>query len=98
MSLEIDFFQILVDFGSQNGTKLAPKSDQKSISTSKSDFQLNTSGLDFSWLSGLQVGNKNRIKIGQKMESKMDCIMTSIFDRFLIDFGGHFWRFFGSKT
>ena len=73
---------ILVDFGNQNGAKLAPKSDQKSISTSKSDFQLNTSGLDFSWLSGLQVGNKNRSKIDQKIESKMDCIMTSIFLEF----------------
>ena len=27
-------------------------------------------------------------KIDQKMESKMECLLASIFDRFLIDFGG----------
>ena len=35
-----------------------------------------------SWLSGLQVGSKNRSKIDPKMESKMECILASIFERF----------------
>ena len=35
----IDYFErILVDFGTQNGTKLDPKWDQKSISTSTCEF------------------------------------------------------------
>ena len=38
MPSEIGFFMDLFDFWSQNGAKLAPKSNQKSISTSKSDF------------------------------------------------------------
>ena len=37
---------------------------------------------------GVEVGYKNRSKINQKMESKMECLLASIFDRFLIDFGG----------
>ena len=77
-----DFSMILVDFGSQNGAKLAPKSDQKSISTLKAKNQLNASRLAFSWLSGVQVGNKNRSKIDQKIESKRDCIKTTIFLEF----------------
>ena len=38
MPLEIDFLRILVDLGRQNGAKLAPKSHQKSIPTSKGDY------------------------------------------------------------
>ena len=37
---------------------------------------------------GLKVGSKNRSKIDQKMESKMECLLASIFNQFLIDFGG----------
>ena len=32
--------------------------------------------------SGVQVGSKNRSKIDQKMESKMECLLASIFHRF----------------
>ena len=31
---------------------------------------------------GVEVGRKNRLKIDQKTESKMECILASIFDRF----------------
>ena len=51
---------ILVDFWKQNGSQLAPKSNQKSIPTLKAKNQLNASRLDFSWFSGVQVGSKNQ--------------------------------------
>ena len=38
----LDFSKILIDFGSQNGAKLAPKLDQKSMSTSEGDFSKKT--------------------------------------------------------
>ena len=36
---------------------------------------------------GVQVGKKNRSKINQKMESKMECILASIFERFCLILG-----------
>ena len=63
------FGGILVDFGRENGGKLAPKNDQKWKPPKKRKSQLNTSGLVFSWLSGSQVRSKNRSKIDQKMRS-----------------------------
>ena len=38
---------------------------------------------------GVEVGSQNRSKIDQKMESKMECILASIFYRF--------WWILGSK-
>ena len=73
-------------FGYQNGGKLAPKSDQKSISTLRAKNQLNASPLAFSWLSWVEVGSKNRSKIDQKMESKTECLLASIFDCFFYQF------------
>ena len=49
---------------------MVPKWDQKSISTLKAENQLNVSRLAFSWLSGVEVGSKNRAKIDPKLESK----------------------------
>ena len=69
---------ILVDFWKQNGSKLAPKSDQKSIPTLKAKNQVNANRLDFSCFSGFEVENKNHLKIDQKMDSKMKCILASI--------------------
>ena len=68
--------------GCQNGAKLAPKWHQKSISALKAENQLSASRLAFSWFSGVEVGSKNRSKIDRKMESKMECILASIFERF----------------
>ena len=42
-------------------------------------------------VSWVEVGSKHRPEIDQKMESKMECLLASIFYRFLIDFGG-FWE------
>ena len=62
-----------MDLGRQNGAKLAPKSHQKSIPTSKGDFLKKP---DFSVgktmilkVLGVEVGSKNRSKIDQKMKS-----------------------------
>ena len=82
------FEAILVDFGRENGGKLAPKSDQKSKPPLKRKNQLNTSRLMFSWLSGLQVGSKNRSKIDQKRSSTWEGILASIFERFWWILGG----------
>ena len=79
MPLGVDLQLIFVDFCSQNKTKLGPKCNQKLISTLKAENQLNASRLAFSWLSGVEVGSKNRPKIDPKMESKMECILASIF-------------------
>ena len=60
MPLGIDLWTNFVEFSSQNGAKLVPKWDQKSISTLKAENQLNASRLAFSWLWGVEVGSKNR--------------------------------------
>ena len=44
---------------------------------------------------GVEVGNKNKAKIDQKMESKMECLLASIFDRFWWTFGGKLGRTIG---
>ena len=49
--------------------------------TLEAENQLNASRLAFSWLSGVEVGSKNRPKIDLKMESKMECILASTFER-----------------
>ena len=77
-----------MDFGKENGSKLAPKSDQKSKPPLKRKNQLNTSRLVFSWLSGLQVGSKNRSKIDQKSRSTWEGIKASILERFWWILGG----------
>ena len=64
------FGPFLVDFGRQNGAKLAPKTHQKSISTSEGPFYkkyFNTDGISkIFWFSGTEVGTKNRSKIDIK--------------------------------
>ena len=76
----------LIEFGSQDGAKLAPKTDQKSISTLNCDFDENrtlaAAGCSISEDQGVEVGTQNRSKINQKMESKMQGTLASIFDRF----------------
>ena len=68
-------------FGCENGAKLAPKWDQKSISALKAENKLNACQL-----SGVEVGTKNRAKTDPKMESRWN----ASWHRFLNDVGG-FW-------
>ena len=86
---------MLVDLGRENGAKLAPKWDQKSMLTSKGRFYKSTYKtnriLMIFEVRGVEKSIKNRSKIDQKMESKMECLLASIFDRFLINFG-RFWE------
>ena len=63
------FEAILVDFGKENGGKLAPKSEPKSMLPLKRKNQLNASPLAPNWVRGVQVGSKNRSTIDQKMRS-----------------------------
>ena len=84
-----------MDFGRENEGKLAPKWDQKSMLTSKGRFCKNTyktNGILMIFeVREVETSIKNRSKIDQKMESKMECLLASIFDRFLINFG-RFWE------
>ena len=86
--LESIFAWILVDFGCQNGAKLAPKWDQTSISQKTRKNAFGASPLVPNWVQGIQVGSKNQPKIDPNMESKMECILASIFDTFQWILGG----------
>ena len=77
---------MLIDFGKENGGKLAPKSDPKSVSTSKGRFckkcgKTNEKSMFFEVL-GVEVGSQIRSKIDQKLKSKLECLLASIFDGF----------------
>ena len=66
---------------------LAPRSDQKSMPTSKGRFcknycKTNEILMIFQGY-GVEVGIKNQSKIHQKIKPKMDCLLASI----LVDFG-----------
>ena len=82
-SWDLFFGRILVDFGKENGGKLASQNDQKSKPPLKRKNQLNISGLNFSWLSGLQVGSKNR----SKKQVNMGRHLGIDFGNILVDFG-----------
>ena len=73
-----------MDFGRENGGKLAPKSEPKSILALKRKNQLNASPLVPNWVRRVQVGCQNRSKIDQNLKSKMGCLLASFF----LDFGG----------
>ena len=76
-------FQVLGDeVGSQNGAKLELKWEQKSTPAKIHKNQLNTSPLSPNWLRSTQDGIKNRSKFDQKLNSKMECLLASIFVRF----------------
>ena len=88
MPLGIDF---CVDFGgfwvpkwSQVGTKM----EQTSISQKTRKNAFGASPLVPNWVQGVQVGSKNQQKIDPNMESKMECILASIFDTFQWILGG----------
>ena len=61
------FFRILMDFGKENGAKMGPKSDRKSIAILQAKNQVNASRLAFSWVSGIEVGSKSQPKIYPKI-------------------------------
>ena len=71
-----------MDFGKENGGKLAPKLGPKSILALKRKNQLNASPLVPNWVRRVPVGSQNRPKIDQKMMSGREDITASIFDRF----------------
>ena len=86
--MEPIFLWILMDFGSQNGAKLAPNWDQISISQKTRKNVFGTSPLVPNWVQGIQVGSENQPKIDPNMEPKMECILASIFDTFQWILGG----------
>ena len=70
-------------------TQVRTKMGSKMDINFESRNQLNASRLAFSWLSGVEVGSKNRSKIKLKLESKMECILASDFSLL--------WSIFGIK-
>ena len=85
------FDGIWVDFGRENGGKLASKSCQKSMLTSNGRFSrkpIKTNGFSLIFLDlGRQVGIENRSKNDKKLKSTSEGILASIF----LNFGG-FWE------
>ena len=71
-----------MDFARESEAKLAPKWNQKSILTSKSDFCLEyrkTNGKSiFFWFSGVENGCKNPFIIDPHMKLTWDAILESI--------------------
>ena len=63
------FWRILEDFGRFFGTKLTPKTDQKSISALKTKNQLNASRLTFSWFVALIAKNEFQSDFGANLPS-----------------------------
>ena len=67
--------------------------NQKSMPIAKIDFlenhRFSLGKTNIFKVRGVQVGSKNRSKIDQKIESKTDCILASIFERF--------WWILGAK-
>ena len=77
-----------MDLGKENGSKLAPKSEPKSILALKRKNQLNASPLVPNWVRRVQVGCQNRSKIDQNLKSKMGSLLASIFNGFWWVLGG----------
>ena len=70
--LESIFAWILVDFGCQNGAKLAPQWDQTSISQKTRKNAFGASPLVPNWVQGVQVGSRHLIKHRSKNEINME--------------------------
>ena len=92
MPLEIDFWWNFGGFCEENGSKMAPKSEPKSILALKRKNQLNASRLVPNWVRRVQVGSKNQSKIDQNLKSKLECLLASIFHRFWWVLGGKLGR------
>ena len=80
----MDFDGCWVPKWSQVGTKMGSNFDFSE--NTKNAF--GTSPLVPNWVQGIQVGSKNQPKIDPNMESKMECILASIFDTFQWILGG----------
>ena len=91
MPFKNDFFWILIDFWTENGAKLAPKSCQKSMLTSNGRFsrkRIKTYGFSLFFVNlGTRDGSQNALKFNPRIYSKMKCILASIFHDF-----GRFWE------
>ena len=86
MPLEIDIFGICNDLGYQNEGMLAPKSDGKSMLTSKGRCSKKYCKTNIILMifaaQGVEIGRENRSKINEKSKSKMECLWVAFFLRF----------------
>ena len=78
----VGFSWILVAKWKQVGTKLGSQIDLNLEGRFFKNRALAAAGARFFRIWGVQVGSKNRLKIDPKVESKMGCILASIFKRF----------------
>ena len=82
MHLGIDFLVDLVDFGEENGAKLAPKSHPTCGFLKIRKMPFGASPLAPNEVRGVQVGSQNRSKIDQNLNSKIEGLLASIFRGF----------------
>ena len=86
MHLGIDFWEDLGGFWEPKWSHVGTKFDEKSMPIAKSDFLKNRcfslGKTTIFKVRGVQVGNKNRLKIDQKRSSTWEGILASIFERF----------------
>ena len=86
MPFKNDFFWILIDFETENGAKLTPKSSQKSMLTSNSWFSRNTIKTNRKLMIFLNFGAQVRSQ--NPLKSRQISIFDSVF------FGSFFRSFF----
>ena len=77
-----------MDFGKEDGSKLVPKLEPKSILALKQKNQLNASRLVPNWVRRVLDGRQNGSEINEKSRSKTACVLASIFHRFWWLLGG----------
>ena len=80
--LELIFGRIFMDFGSENGTKFAPKSHPICGFMKIRKKPFGASPLAPYAVRKIQVGSKNRLKIDPTMRSTWEAISASIFEGF----------------
>ena len=78
-----------MDFGEENGAKLAPKSHPTCGFLKIRKMPFGASPLAPNEVRGVQVGSPNRSKIDRNLKSKIERLLASIFHEF--------WRFWGGK-
>ena len=82
-----DFGGFLVDLGGMLASTIDPKSELTSRGRFSKKLSFSVGKTTIFKDPGVEVGSKNRSKIDQNLKSKMECLLASIFDRFLINFG-----------
>ena len=99
MPLKIEFWWIL---GGKMEASWHPNRIQNRSQLRKADFaksvEKQTKKTLFFKVLGVEVGSQIRLKIGQKLKSKLECLLASIFDGFWWTLGGKLGRKIGPRA